>query len=125
VIEVDNGGDVMSFLQKRSGGGDSGGTGPGRVAGSLAALPGVLEYLSSSKYPDGSARERSTLLVLIEHGVVKVCLSDRDQSQSLWRSGESLEDCLLSLEEALTGTHADWRTSSGGGGKGSTAKRRS
>jgi hypothetical protein len=62
--------------------------------------------------------------VLVEDGSVKTCLSDRDQEQSLWRSGSSLEDALLALEATLTGEHQDWRRSGGGAGAKSQAKKK-
>jgi hypothetical protein len=110
------GGDLVSFLSKRAVGGGTTPAAGGIISGSLAGLPALLEYLSSGNYPDGAPRLRSTLLVLVEDGGVKVCLSDRDQEQSLWRSGSSLEDALLALEATLTSEHQDWRRSGGGGG---------
>lgn len=107
------GGDLVSFLQKRSAGGPSVSVPGGIVCGSLAGLPALLEYLQSGSYPDGAPRLRSSLLVLVEDGYVKTCLSDRDQEQSLWRSGASLEDALLALEATLTSEHQDWRRSGG------------
>jgi hypothetical protein len=118
------GGDVMSFLSKRLPGGSPASVAGGSISGSLAGLPAVLEYLQSGMYPDGAPRLRSTLLVLVEDGSVKLCLSDRDQEQSLWRSGSSLEDALLALEATLSGEHQDWRRSGGGGGAKPQARRK-
>ncbi len=119
-----HGGCLMSFLSKRSAGGPSTAVPGGFISGSLAGLPALLEYLQSVSYPDGSPRLRSSLLVLVEDGSVKTCLSDRDQEQSLWRSGSSLEDALLALEATLTGEHQDWRRSGGGAGAKSQAKKK-
>ncbi len=123
-VDTRNGGSLMSFLQRRTAGGGATPVAGGVVTGSLAGVPAVLEYLSSSVYADGASRVRSTLLVLVEDGSVKVCLSDRDQEQSLWRSASSLEDALLALEATLEGDHQDWRRSGSGGGAKPPAKRK-
>jgi len=98
----------MSFLNKIAEPAAASST-PGVASGMLATLPAVFEYLASGLYPDGSSRERSTMTVFCEEGVVKVCLSDRDQGRTLWRSGRTLEDVLLALEVALQDSSADWR----------------
>lgn len=84
------------------------------LTGVIEGLPGLLEFLTITNYPDGSVRQRSTIGVFVEDGLVKVCLNDRDTSRTLWRSGQSLEDCLLSLEVALQEPGTDWRQSSTG-----------
>jgi len=91
---------------------------PAVAAGVLANLPAVFEYLSGDRYPDGTPRERSTMTTFVEEGCVKVCMSDRDQARTLWRSGKSLEDVLLALEVALQDGSADWRRAGVGKGKG-------
>lgn len=74
-------------------------------------MPALLEFLTLTVYPDGSVREPSSLIVLIEGGRFKVCLNDRGEGRTLWRTGDTLEDALLSLEEPLQLGEADWRTS--------------
>lgn len=115
-LSADHGGRIVSFLSKPTAGGPSGRGGGSAVTGVLAALPALLEYLSAEQYPDGSSRERATLMLLVEDGLCKVCLSDRDTGRSLWRAGQRLEEALKSLEEALSGANPDWRRSSGGQG---------
>ena len=100
----------MSFLNKVSEPVGSVGV-PGIASGQLAALPALFEYLSGDRYPDGSPRERSTMTVFCEDAVVKLCLSDRDQGRTLWRSARTLEDALLALEGAIQDGTADWRRS--------------
>lgn len=83
------------------------------LSGVLSVTPAVLEYLTAASYPDGSPRERSTLSFFVEDGVVKACLSDRDQVRTLWRSGASVEDAVMALESSLVEGTADWRRSAG------------
>jgi len=71
--------------------------------------PAIAEYLSLLVYPDGSDRTPSTLLVLIENGRFKLCLSDRDTGRSLWVTAESIEEGIASLDEDLQLGTADWR----------------
>ena len=107
----------MSFLNKLT---ESpvGPTAPAVATGLMTSLPAVFEFLSSDRYPDGSPRERSTMTVFVEDGVVKVCLSDRDQARTLWRSARTLEDVLLALELSLQDASADWRRAGGAPRKG-------
>jgi len=112
----------MSFLNKVDAAA-KGSTQPvSAIGGTFGVTPAVIEYLTSVQYPDGSPRERSTVSVFVEDGVIKACLSDRDQARTLWRSGSSLEDAILGLEQAIADGTADWRRS--GGGKASTPKRK-
>lgn len=85
----------------------------GRTTGVLVDCPAIVEYLSSERYPDGSARERSVLSVFIEDGRVKACLNDRDAGRTLWRSADGIEDCLILLETAIVDGTADWRKAAG------------
>lgn len=80
--------------------------GPERFEG---AYPDVWDYLTALVYPDGGRRQSSTLLLCCEDGCVKACLNDRDQSRSLWVSGESLETALEALQRALESGTASWR----------------
>jgi len=102
--------------------GASGPADPDQWCGGLKVFaerrPALAEYLTLTKYPDGSDRIPSTMIVLIEAGRFKVCLSDRDLSRSLWITGDSLDSCLASLDEELQLGTADWRRSGGSAGRG-------
>lgn len=71
--------------------------------------PAVWEYLVVSTWPDGKPRERASLLVVVEDGVWKGCINDREHGRSLWRSGETLPKLLEALDEGLRRGAADWR----------------
>jgi len=102
----------MSFLKKVT---DQHGVGgvPGRLTGVLVECPAVTEYLSASKYEDGRPRERAVLSFFVEDGKCKACLNDRDAGETLWRSAEGFEDCLILLETAIVDGTADWRKAAG------------
>lgn len=63
--------------------------------------PTILEYLTATAYPDGQARQTSSLIILAEGNQWKGCLSDKDNSRSLWKSGDTVEYLLLAIEEGL------------------------
>lgn len=92
--------------------------GEGQWLGKCPPLPaGMGKYpllwamLADPTYDDGSSRELGTLVIFVEHGQLKGCLSDRDVDTVLFRSADGPVDLLMALEEALGGNGADWRQS--------------
>lgn len=75
----------------------------------LDASPLTWAMLTDDVWDDGTARERSTLLILADGGVVKLWLNDRALGRACWISGESLEEAFNSLESALYAGTAAWR----------------
>jgi hypothetical protein len=71
--------------------------------------PALWEYLTSTKYPDGGARQTSTLLLFVEDGVWKACLKDRDTGRSLWIASGSPTEAMTDLELTLAAGDAEWR----------------
>lgn len=71
--------------------------------------PALAEYLWEGSYEDGSLRQRSTLMLFYEDGLCKVCLNDRAQSRTLWRSAATAEAALDELEDSLQRNAVDWR----------------
>lgn len=80
--------------------------------------PALHEYLTLSRYPDGSERTTATLLILCERGRIKLCLGDRERGRSLWVTADSIEEGLAQIDEDLQLGTADWRKSYGQGGRG-------
>jgi hypothetical protein len=116
-------GSVMGFLKKSD---HLNATGSGLVVppgGILGQCPVVTEYLTSTVWDDGTPRERSTLIVVIEAGMLKVCLSDKATGRSLWRSGSSLEEVIQGMEEVIVFQQADWRTSRPQQGRANNSKK--
>jgi len=71
-------------------------------------FPAIWEYLTCCLVND-KGREPATLIVCCEEGQVKLCLSDRETNQVLWRSSETVIEALDALEKALVGGAKDWR----------------
>lgn len=79
----------------------------------------ILEYLTETKYPDGSAREPSSLIIVADTSGWRGCVSDKDNQRTMWKAADSVEALLNALEEALASddpTH--WRQSSAAKWKG-------
>lgn len=72
-------------------------------------FPNVFEYLVADTYPDGQVRQRSTVMLIVDADMVKLCLNDKDNGQSLWVSGTSLANALKALEAAVTCPTTVWR----------------
>lgn len=71
--------------------------------------PRLLEHLADSVWGDGKKRQTSTLTVIVDGPVFKVCLNNRDEELNAWVSGETIDDCLLSLEMGLQDDTIEWR----------------
>lgn len=84
--------------------------------------PLILEYLTAAQYPDGSPRELSALIVVADAGGWRVCLSDKDNGRTLWKTGRSLLDTLQAVEMAVAEEDPQsWRQSAAA--KGAKKKR--
>jgi len=71
--------------------------------------PTLAHFLCDASWPDGEERQRSTIVVFVEDGMFKACLSDKDSGTSLWASCRSFDDLLEALEARLTDDRPDWR----------------
>lgn len=78
--------------------------------GDKGAYPCILEHLTEAKYPDGSERQTSSLVVVADTQSWRVCLSDRDNSRVMWKTGSTLQEALDAIELGLMGDDpSDWR----------------
>lgn len=90
----------------------------GAAVSDSGAYPLILEYLSHDTYPDGSARQTSSLVVVSDGSSWRVCLSDRDNQRVLWKSGPTLVETLEAVELSLMADDpSDWRRSAEATGK--------
>lgn len=84
-----------------------------------ATWPTLVEYLTSTAYPDGQARQPSALVIVADANGWRGCLSDKDNLRSLWKTATTLEALLLLLEEAASSDDpTQWRQSAEGKFKG-------
>lgn len=80
------------------------------VQADKGAYPCILEHLTETKYPDGTERQTSSLVVVADTQSWRVCLSDRDNSRVMWKTGNTLQEALDAIELGLMGDDpSDWR----------------
>lgn len=75
-----------------------------------ARYPSIYEYLTVTRWADGSNRVTSTISVFIDNGALKLVINDRDNNRSAFFSAPTFEDTLVRMEEALTEDSADWKS---------------
>lgn len=69
----------------------------------------LWEFLTRTKWDGEEPREPGTVFLMMQDGVLKASLSDRDSDQVLWIAGTSLSELLDCCEAALSDPGADWR----------------
>lgn len=83
---------------------------PLQSAGSvLEAFPCLVEWLSSSKWDDGTPRQPSTMRLAWEDGKWKLMFLDTAGGRVLYLSSNLLEEVMLSLEQTLQTGKGDWQ----------------
>lgn len=73
------------------------------------SYPNLFSYLTEERWDDGSPRETSTLLLFVEHGILKVCLNDRAVGRTCFLSCASFDAALEALEHGLASDTLPWR----------------
>lgn len=73
------------------------------------AFSSLLEFLCRADWEEGVSRVPGTAMVLVEDGLWKLWLHDKDARESLWLTGPSLESILASAESHLRAGTGDWR----------------
>lgn len=71
--------------------------------------PALVEFLGSCSWPDGQERRPGTLLIFLDEGRLKACLSDRAQGLVLFTTGDSVTGLIDAVEASLCDPRADWR----------------
>ena len=101
----------MSYLRRRESS-SSQGQGCGAFAASAedsARWPALLEFVSADVWPGGESRETGMVMVFVEGGRLKACLSDRDQGLVLFVVADSVGGLFDALEGNLVAGNGDWR----------------
>jgi hypothetical protein len=70
--------------------------------------PALREFMTLVDLGEGEVREVSPLMITIREEGVAVGIKETDEGRWLWRTGESLQDALDALEEALVDPKANW-----------------
>jgi len=69
----------------------------------------LWDFLSDAKWEDGVDRQLGTLMILVEDGLVKAWVHDRDASCSAWVSADSLQGLLEAVSRGLEKDSLEWR----------------
>jgi hypothetical protein len=85
--------------------------------GLALTFPTLFEFISLSKWPDGSTRATGTITLIGEGGLLKAAVHDRDGARSAFVSARSLTVLLENLEEGLAADDLDWRDKPTEGGR--------
>jgi len=101
----------MKYLRKptASAGDDGGGGSIWMDPDFLSAFPALGEFMSDTRWEDGSPRETGTLLFFVEGGDVKACLMDRASSRRVFVTATTFRGLLELLEMGLRDDRLDWR----------------
>jgi hypothetical protein len=71
--------------------------------------PTLVEWMSETKWEDGSVRETSSISFTLEGGIPKLALNDRALKRTLYLTADTLEVGLEALERHLRAGTGDWR----------------
>lgn len=92
---------------------------PGPGVSDAAQWPNLVEHLTLDKYPDGTPRKLSCVVIVAGPAGWQGCLSDKDNDRVMWKTADTVEGLLLSLEEgAALDDPSSWRQAAGAKFKG-------
>jgi hypothetical protein len=116
-------GEMMSFIKRGLAAAVVGGpVAPFPDAKFAKDWPAIYEYMTASKYPDGTDRKLSSVTLFCEDSQLKVCLTEKNEGLVLFAAGKTLQTALNALEGLLAAEETPWRRSaygaSGTQGKG-------
>jgi len=76
--------------------------------------PNLWDFLTQAVWPeDGKKRTPGTMMVMVDDGLLKVMLNDKDQSRVAFSVVDASEGILEHAEAMLVSTNTDWRASRG------------
>lgn len=73
------------------------------------SAPELHDFLLVGHWPDGSVRDRGTLLVFSDGGSLKGCLNDKDAGAVAFVTAETFQGVLKAANAALAEGKGDWR----------------
>jgi len=101
---------VAKFLKKQAAPSAKNAASTAGAGGQFAKdFPAIWEYVSTDKWDGGAPRELASLILFLEDGRWKICLSDRENSRTGWSSGDTFSEALECLEDALVNERVEWR----------------
>lgn len=74
-------------------------------------FPSVIEFLSTTEWGPNEPRLPGTVLLFVDEGRLKACLTDKDSGMVAFATLTALSSCLQELEALLGKDQLDWRKS--------------
>jgi len=85
------------------------------------SYPALVEFLTKLAWEDGSTRSTGTVMLLVEAGLWKCWVHDKDASLGAFVSSGTLEGLLKAVDKGVESGSLDWRpdrnSSNGKGGR--------
>jgi len=79
--------------------------------GFYARWPHVFDFLTQLRWEDGTPRQVGTVVLFVEDGKPKACLSDKDADEVCFVTGGGFLEALDLAEAGLGMDKLDWRHS--------------
>lgn len=76
----------------------------------LSDYPTLSEYLSATKWDDGTGRKPCKLSMSVKDSGINLALNDDNFRQSCYSWGRGLQEALETMEEGLLSGQAEWRS---------------
>jgi hypothetical protein len=76
-------------------------------------LPLLFEFLTETRWEDGTERQPGTMILFCEQGRFKACLNDKELQRVAFCTAETLEGLLEACNEGFGDDGHDWRASGG------------
>jgi len=72
--------------------------------------PNLSAFLSQQEWEDGSTRQTGTMIIFVQDGQLKMCISDRDGQKNAFITAPTLQLLYDLAEMGLDDNALDWRT---------------
>lgn len=102
-------GSLVMYAKRVNGSAGSSGGGSFADAASESRWPALVDYLLREKWEDGKERIPSNLLLFIQDGRWKGCVTDKANGRVAFFTAATLQELLETVEAGLSGEAADWR----------------
>lgn len=75
----------------------------------MQQLPSLWSFLTQAEWEDGSSRQTGTLTLMVQDGMAKICVNDRDSESSCFVSGSSFTTLFKVVDTALAEGKLEFR----------------
>lgn len=100
----------MQYIRRVSEAEVKGPAGGEAAPGDLALVaPALVEFLTVSKWEDGSTRQAGTVMLMVDGMVWKAWIHDRDGKRSCFVSARDPLALLSVVEDVLANSGGEWR----------------